>query len=110
MIEILVVISLTKGIASRAREKGQSAGLFGTLLVAFWVLGELLGGLAGAFASAANGGEPQMIVVYAGALIGAAIGAATAYGLLGMSRDNFSPSRLQPQTFEVVQDSALRVS
>jgi len=110
MIEIIVVISLTKGIAARAREKGQSAGLFGTLLVAFWVLGELVGGLAGAFASAANGGQPQMIVVYAGALIGAAVGATFAYGLLGLSRDKWAASRLQPQTFEVVQDSALRVS
>lgn len=110
MIEILVVVSLTKGIASRAREKGQSAGLFGTLLVAFWVLGELIGGLVGAFASAANGGEPQMIVVYAGALIGAGIGAATAYGMLGMSRDKYAASRFEPQTFEVAQDSALRVS
>ena len=110
MIEIFVVIALTKRIANRAREKGQSAGMFGFLLVACWIVGEFTGAFAGAIASAAGGGEPQMIVVYAGALMGAAAGAMLANGLLGLAKDNFSSSRLPSQTFEVPQDSALRLS
>ena len=78
--------------------------------MACWIVGEFAGAFAGAMASAASGGQPQMIVVYAGALMGAAAGAMLANGLLGLAKDNSSAPRLQPQTFEVVQDSALRVS
>jgi hypothetical protein len=84
--------------------------LFGTLLVILWIVGELAGAIIGAMVSAANSGQPQMIVVYAGALIGAAAGAAFAYGLVGLSRDKWAASRTQLQTLEVAPGSAVRVS
>ncbi|MGD9645400.1 MAG: hypothetical protein AB7U73_06785 [Pirellulales bacterium] len=107
MIEILVMIAVVKKIAARARDKGQSAGLFGFLLVVFWVIGELVGAAFGTAVTVANTGEPQMVVVYAMALIGAALGASSAFGLLGLARDQTATARLQPQSFELPTDSAV---
>ncbi|MBX9790411.1 MAG: hypothetical protein K2Y37_15945 [Pirellulales bacterium] len=107
MIEIFVMIGFVKKIAARAREKGQSAGLFGFLLVAFWVVGEFAGAAFGAGVSAAGGGEPQMPLVYGLALVGAALGAMSAFGLLGLTPDHGTTSRSQPQTFELAADSTV---
>jgi hypothetical protein len=110
MIEILVMIGVVKKIAARAREKGQSAGLFGFLLVAFWVVGEFAGAAFGAAVSAANTGEPQMPLVYGLALLGAAVGATSAFGLLGLTQDHGAATRRQPQTFELAADSTIGVA
>ena len=107
MIEIFVMIGFVKKIAARAREKGQSAGLFGFLLVAFWVVGEFVGAAIGAGASAAGGGEPQMPLVYGLALVGAAFGAMSAFGLLGLTQDHGKAGAPRPQTFELAADSTV---
>lgn len=81
MLEILIVISLSRNIAAKAREKGRSGGLFVFLLVTFWIVGELLGAVIAGVASmvALNEPEPNLPLCYAGALAGAILGAVSAF-------------------------------
>jgi membrane associated rhomboid family serine protease len=81
MIEILILISLSKNIAAKAREKGRSGGAFVVLLLALWIGGELFGAILGCVVSlvALDDDEPNMLMCYAGALGGAIVGAVVAF-------------------------------
>ncbi|MBN9118303.1 MAG: hypothetical protein J0I06_03935 [Planctomycetes bacterium] len=84
MLEIIILITLCKNIAAKARDKGRSGGGFGFLLVVLWLGGEIFGAIVGAALSVARngGGEPDMLLTYGGALAGAIVGALVAFGIV----------------------------
>lgn len=84
MIEIFALISLGKNIAAKAREKGRSGGPFVLLLVVLWFVGEIFGAIvAGVVAMIALGDdEPNMLILYLGAIPGAIIGAVVAFQIV----------------------------
>jgi hypothetical protein len=75
MLEILLVIYLCKQIGNVLRNKGRSPGWYQAMLVAFWIIGELMGGI---IAMVIMGGEANALA-YLGALAGAAAGAGLAF-------------------------------
>ena len=75
MLEILLVIHLSKQIGNVLRKKGRSPGWYQAMLVAFWFGGELMGLLVSA---ALMGGEVNALA-YVGALLGAGVGAGLAF-------------------------------
>jgi hypothetical protein len=85
MLEILIVIALYRNISAKAEAKGRSGGGYGCMVVLFWLGGEVLGAIAAAVLSTAKngGGEPNMLFVYGGALVGAIIGATIAFVIVG---------------------------
>ena len=45
MLEIILIIYLSKLIGRKASEKGHSAGPYQLMFVAFWILGEIIPGV-----------------------------------------------------------------
>ncbi|VTR93457.1 Membrane protein OS=Rhodopirellula sallentina SM41 GN=RSSM_01052 PE=4 SV=1 [Gemmata massiliana] len=84
MLEILILISLSKSIAAKAREKGRGGAPFVFLLLALWIGGEIFGGAAGGIISviALGDDEPNLLLVYPLAIAGAAIGAVIAFQIV----------------------------
>lgn len=76
MLEILLLIFLSKKIGGIARNKGRSGGGYIALLIFLWIGGEITGALIGAFATADSSNQ---CVVYIMALFGAAAGALIAF-------------------------------
>jgi len=74
MIELLIILSLTRRIGALIRDKGRKPGIYQFLVVVLWIAGEMLGFLIGVFLDLGAGG-------YLLALLGAAGGAATAYAI-----------------------------
>jgi hypothetical protein len=84
MLEIILIVSLSKKLAAQAAAKGRSK-MWGGLLVAFWLIGEVLGFVVGAALEMEFG-------AYGLALMGAGIGAIAAFGVVAMlSREQTSP-------------------
>jgi hypothetical protein len=81
VLEILLVIHLSKKIAAKAREKGHSGPGFVVLLLVLWFGGEIAG-LIGAMA-ALGGGDENFWAAYFVALLGAALGGITAFVIVG---------------------------
>ena len=77
MIEILVLIALTKRIGNIVKAKGHKPGGYKAMLVGFWFGGEILGLIIG-FAVVGEG-----LAIYLFAIIGAVIGAFVAFGIIG---------------------------
>ncbi len=77
MLEIILLIRLTRRIGEMLKAKGRKSGWFKFLTVVLWFGGEFIGGLIGGVIAALNGWSN--ILAYLIALIGAAIGAGTAY-------------------------------
>jgi hypothetical protein len=75
MLEIFLVIALSRKIHSMAKEKGHGGALYVVLFVILWFVGEVAGAVIGAIASE---GEPGL-AVYLFALFGAAAGAAISF-------------------------------
>jgi hypothetical protein len=78
MIEILVLIGLTKSVGNKAKDKGYGSGGYKLLTVVLWFGGEILGLLLGAMVTGGEGG----IGIYVCALLGAGIGAWIAHGIV----------------------------
>jgi hypothetical protein len=85
MLEILIIIGVSKKIAAMMKEKGRSAAGYVVIFVFLWIFGELTGGVIGVIAAAQNnagrmndGFDWQILV---GALLGAAIGGGTGYAI-----------------------------
>jgi MFS-type transporter involved in bile tolerance (Atg22 family) len=81
MIEILLLVALTRKIGRICEEKGRRAGGFKALTVVLWFGGEIVG----AVIAAASGVED--LGVYLFALIGAAVGA----GISVLIANNLTP-------------------
>src|SRR3954465_15143254 len=75
MLEIFLLIFLTRKIGSICEQKGRTSSIgFKIMLVAFWFLGEIFGAVFGAIISRGAG-----VAVYGLALLGAAIGAGVTF-------------------------------
>jgi hypothetical protein len=75
LLEILLLIHLSKKIGKIVQAKGRKPGGFKAMLVAFWFGGEILGLVIGMSALG------EGIGMYLVALVGAGIGAAVAFGI-----------------------------
>jgi hypothetical protein len=75
MLEILFVIYLCKQLGNVLRNKGRAPGWYQAMLVAFWIVGEIMGGI---IAMVITGGEFTALA-YLGALVGAGAGAGLAF-------------------------------
>ncbi len=82
MLEILLLIHLSKKIAAKAREKGRSGGWFVLLLLFLWFGGEIAGAIAAAVALEVAG-EDNFFIVYLAALAGAVCGGVFAFLIVG---------------------------
>lgn len=74
MIEILILIALTKKIGSICEDKGHSAGKYKLYTVLLWFGGEIGGGILGAII-----GDGEMGMAYILALVGAITGAVLSF-------------------------------
>ena len=81
MIEIFIVFALCRALGNKLREKERNPLGYQFLLVVLWILGEIMGGIAGLIIGmiAENGDEPSLLFVYGGGLLGAACGAGTVF-------------------------------
>ncbi len=91
MLEIILLIGLTKKIGRILEEKGRKSGWFKVLAVALWIGGEIIGAVVGAAVGQISGlglGAAYML-----ALLGAACGALAAYLIAKSARpvENFGP-------------------
>ena len=77
MLEIIMLINLTKKIGAMLEAKGRKSGWFKFLTVVLWFGGEIVGGIMGLMLAAIN--DWGRLIVYVIALLGAAVGAGTAY-------------------------------
>jgi hypothetical protein len=77
MLEIFIVFRLCRALGNKLREKERNPLGYQFLLVALWIVGEIMGGIVGFVvgAIANNGDEPSLLFSYGGALLGAACGA-----------------------------------
>ena len=74
MLEILLLIFISRKLAAIAQEKGRAKG-WGALGVGFWILGELMGFIVGGAMNLGAG-------AYGVALVFAGIGAAVAFAVV----------------------------
>ena len=87
MIEILILFSLCKQIGQKARDKGRKATGYQFMLVMFWFGGEIVTALiAGIILGVMYGdqAESYMLIAYAAAIVGAALGALVAFQIVAM--------------------------
>jgi NhaP-type Na+/H+ or K+/H+ antiporter len=81
MIEIFIIIAVSRKIAAMMKEKGRSAAGYVVIFVFLWVFGELMGAAIGLIASASMNNNTGPMndrffhwLTLVGALFGAAIG------------------------------------
>jgi hypothetical protein len=88
MVELFILYSLAKKLGDQAEAKGRGRFGYQLLLWLFWFGGEFCGAMfGGALAAGGGDGEPNMILVYACALIGAVVGAFIAFAIVGSLPD-----------------------
>jgi len=93
MLEILLLIFLTRKIGEICREKGRKATGYKILTVVMWFGGEIAGAITGVFVTGGEGG----VLVYVLALFGAAVGAAISFAIansltpIQQPIENYSP-------------------
>jgi len=98
MLEILIVWNLAKRIGENAAKKGHKALNYQIVLVGFWILGELTGGIGGMIVTyLMNGDEDFPVIAYIMGLAGAGIGAAIAFLIVKLLTDRSA----QPQLSEL---------
>ena len=86
MLEILCLIALGKKIAANARAKDWNGGVAVVMLVALWFGGEIAGAIAGAIGLVIlnPADEPNLLVLIACAIAGAAVGALLAFTIVAL--------------------------
>ncbi len=90
MLEILILIGLSKSIAAKANAKGRSGTPFVLMLVGLWIGGEICGAILGVIISVSSNPkatEPNMVLIYGGALAGAIIGAVISFVIVNSLAD-----------------------
>ena len=101
MLEVLLVVGLCTALGKKLRAKGRKPLWMQVGLVFAWILGELVGGFIAGIIHVIRNGEnaPMGFEVYAFALVGAAIGAATVFLIAHLMPDlNAGPP--QPQSID----------
>jgi zinc transporter ZupT len=79
MIEILLLIALTRRVGHILKDKGRKSGWYKLLTVVLWFGGEIVGAIIGVVIAQVTGAGQAL--VYLVALIGAGAGAAVAFML-----------------------------
>ena len=97
MLEILLLIFLTKKIGEICQDKGRKAGGYKALTVVLWFGGEIVGAILGLVATSGEGGA----LVYVLALIGAAVGAVISFTIV----NNLTPLDTATDNLSVVPRS-----
>jgi hypothetical protein len=105
MCEIFLVWALGKQLAEYARRKGHTPAGYVVILVVLWIAGEIGGFIVGAIIStlgSSGGGtygggyggggyggssEPNIVIFYGCAILGAALGAAISFGIVALLPD-----------------------
>lgn len=77
MLEIIILIFLTRHIGEIVKSKGRKPGLFKLLTVVLWIGGELTGGIIGAIIGEMSGMGVGLAYLFA--LLGAAAGAGLSF-------------------------------
>jgi hypothetical protein len=77
MLEIILLIALTRRIGHILEQKGRKSGWYKLLTVVLWFGGEVAGGIVGGVVVAVSG--VNELIIYLIALIGAAVGAGAAF-------------------------------
>lgn len=77
MLEILLLIALTRRIGRIVEQKGRTSGWYKLMTVLLWFGGEIVGGIIGAVIAEVSGMSD--IFIYLIALTGAAVGAGAAF-------------------------------
>jgi hypothetical protein len=93
MLEILLLIALTKRIGAILKEKGRKGGWYQLLLVILWFGGEFAGLLFGLLLT--NGGRSGGLLVYIVGLAGAAAGAGLAFMIANNAQSDTSALQRQ---------------
>jgi hypothetical protein len=87
MLEILLIVVLSKRISSIVKSKGYKGVWFVVMFIVLWFAGEIAGGMVGAIIGMISTGgreEPPMLIIYVCALVGAAAGAGTAFVIVNL--------------------------
>lgn len=100
MLEILVLLALTKRIGAIVEQKGYKSGRYKLLTVVLWFSGEILGAILGT--AMASGSSDAQCTVYIVAFMGAAAGAAIAY----LIANNLSPTDQPSQTLPTAEPAS----
>jgi uncharacterized membrane protein YeaQ/YmgE (transglycosylase-associated protein family) len=84
MLEILVIIGLSRKIAATCKEKGRSAVGWIVMFIGLWFGGEVIGAVIGTIGGLATSGgeEPGFLIPWICGLVGAACGAAIAFAII----------------------------
>jgi hypothetical protein len=77
MIEIILLIYLTRSVGEIVKQKNRKPGWYKLMTVLLWIGGELGGGLVGGLVVALTGANEAFAYLFA--LVGAAIGAGAAF-------------------------------
>lgn len=86
MLEIVLLIVLTRKIGEICERKGRKATGYKILLVVLWIGGELFGAILGALLTGGEG-----VALYVLALLGAATGAGIAFLIAKNTSSSISP-------------------
>jgi hypothetical protein len=98
MIEILLLVALTRKIGRICEEKGRKAGGFKALTVLLWIGGEIFGAVIGVILLGA-----EDLGIYLFALIGAAVGA----GISVLIANNLTPVQTESSSFSSSEDFSM---
>ena len=79
MLEIIMLIYLTRNVGETVRRKNRRAGWYKFLTVVLWLGFEFLGGFVGGIFVALSGSSQAFIYLFA--LVGAALGAGIAFAV-----------------------------
>ncbi len=89
MLEIMLLIFLTRKVGGIIEGKGRKAGWFKAMTVGLWIGGEIGGAIIGGIVVAISGAG--QFLIYVAALLGAAAGAGIAY----LIANNVTPVQAQ---------------
>ena len=87
MLEIVVIVMLSRRIGAIAKKKGHKPRPNIIFFIVMWVVGEIIGGMIGAFLA-----KGHIWTSYVMALIGAAVGAVIAFRVVNGLDDRSDPN------------------